>query len=118
VLDLNTNAAEADNYNKYVVVGCPACDKADMEPIATFDDLKQNLEKFRLADEKSKEAKISTDQINDAITTYAQNNKIIFVQNMIEFLKDNQLFLENFRGALFDMAQMSLEFKTKIEESN
>jgi hypothetical protein len=49
--------------------------------------------------------------------TYVQWSNIWFVQNMIDFLTDNQLFWENLRVALFDMNKMSLELETKIENS-
>jgi hypothetical protein len=53
--------------------------------------------------------------IDAIISTYGQQTKIVFVQNMISFLKDNQMFWNNLSQALLDMNKMSLELKTKIE---
>jgi hypothetical protein len=117
VLDMNVSAPLADDYNKYIVVASPILTQAGKEPIITFADLNTSIAKLQAASEKAKEAKISTESIDGAITNYAQNNKILFVQNILEFLKDNQSFLNNLSDALIDMRKMSLELKTRIENS-
>lgn len=117
VLDMNVSAPLADDYNKYIVVASPILTQAGKEPIITFADLNTSIAKLQAASEKAKEAKISTESIDGAITNYAQNNKILFVQNVLEFLKDNQYFLNNLSDALIDMRKMSLELKTRIENS-
>lgn len=118
VLDMNTSAPEADDYNKYIVIADVASNKATMEPAWSLAELNQNIDNFATAVSASKSAKIESNSIAPILTTYAQNTDIIFVQNMIEFLTDNQLFLNNLSDALLDMNKMSLEFKTKIENSN
>ncbi|MEI6672338.1 MAG: hypothetical protein WCL02_03035 [bacterium] len=117
VLDMNTSAPEADDYNKYIVVADVVSNKASMEPSSSLAELNQNIDNLALAASKAKEAKIASTDFAPILTTYAQNTDIIFVQNMIEFLTDNQLFLNNLSDVLLDMNKMSLEFKTKIENS-
>jgi len=53
--------------------------------------------------------------INAVVETYAQRINILFIQNTLKFLEDNQLFWNNVGEALLDMNKMSLELKAKIE---
>ena len=117
VLDMNASAPEADNYNKYIVVSDYNSNEADLKPVISLSDINKNIEEVTAADVKSKEAKLSADTIDGVLTSYIQNTNVLFVQNMIGFLKDNQQFLQNLSEALLDMTKMSLEFKTKIENS-
>ena len=117
VLDMNTSAPTADDYNKYILGSGNVLNDSSSLPTNSFADIEQNIADVTTAFAKSQEAKLSSDTISAVLTTYAQNTHIIFVQNMIEFLKNNQIFLQNLRDALLDMSKMSLELKTKIENS-
>jgi hypothetical protein len=117
VLDMNTSAPEADNYNKYIIVSDYISNNAALQPATSLAEINQNIEEIAAAASKMQETRISSEAINTVITSYAQNANILFVQNMIEFLKDNQLFLNNLSNALLDMNKMSLELKRRIEDS-
>lgn len=117
VLDVNASAPEADNYNKYIVVSDYISNNASLKPANNLTEIDQNRAETAAAADKTEESKISPETISAVITTYAQNTNILFVQNMIEFLKDNQLFLHNLSNNLLDMNKMSLELKTRIENS-
>ena len=117
VLDMNTSAPTADDYNKYILGSGNVLNDSSSLPTNSFADIEQNIADVTTAFAKSQEAKLSSDTISAVLTTYAQNTHIIFVQNMIEFLKNNQIFLQNLSDALLDMSKMSLELKTKIENS-
>lgn len=117
VLDMNTSAPKADNYNKYIVVADPISNDAWLEPANSLSEITQNIQKTAAAASAATHIKLSDEAINGVITSYAQNINILFVQNTIEFLKDNQLFLQNLSEALLDINNMSLELKTRIENS-
>ena len=117
VLDMNTSAPEADNYNKYIVVADPISNDASLEPANSLSEVNENIKRFQAAASAAEKVKLSDESINDVITSYAQNINILFVQNTIEFLKDNQLFLQDLSNALLDISKMSLELKTRIENS-
>ncbi len=117
VLDMNTSAPTADDYNKYILGSGNVLNDAGLLPTTSLADIDQNIADVTAAVAKSQEAKLSSDAISAVLTTYAQNTHIIFVQNMIEFLKNNQIFLQNLSDALLDMSKMSLELKTKIQNS-
>ncbi len=117
VLNMNASAPTADDYTKYIVIADPATNAANKEPATTHEDIQANIDKFMIAAEKMKENELSDQQIDGVIVSYAQKNKIIFINNMIEFLKDNQSFLNNFSATLLDMNTMARELKTKIENS-
>ena len=114
---MNTSAPTADDYNKYILGSGNVLNDSSSLPTNSFADIEQNIADVTTAFAKSQEAKLSSDTISAVLTTYAQNTHIIFVQNMIEFLKNNQIFLQNLSDALLDMSKMSLELKTKIENS-
>jgi len=115
---MNTSSPLADNPNKYVIISDYIKNNADLEPVTSLTDITDNLAKFQAVNDKAQESKISSQEaIDKVIASYTTNNKILFVQNMIQFLKDNQLFLNNLSDALLDINKMSLEFKTKIENS-
>ncbi|HMS90803.1 MAG TPA: hypothetical protein PKC87_01155 [Candidatus Absconditabacterales bacterium] len=118
VLDMNASAPEADNYNKYIVISDPISDNASLEPANSLSEINENIQKFTTAANAAKAAKLSAASITAVTTSYAQSTKVLFVQNMIDFLRDNQSFLNNLTFALLDINKMSLEFKTKIENSN
>jgi hypothetical protein len=116
VLGMNSSAPEADDYNKYIIISDPIRNKADLEGSVSLGDINQNIEKFTVAAQKSAEAtQLSNGVIDDITTRYVQQTNILFVQNMITFLKDNQLFWNNLSQALLDMNKMSLELEAKIE---
>ena len=114
---MNTSAPTADDYNKYVFDSGAILADIDLLPANSLAEIDQNIADVTAAVTKSQEAKLSSDTISSVLTTYAQNTHIIFVQNMIEFLKNNQIFLQNLSDALLDMSKMSLELKTKIQNS-
>ena len=115
VLDMNTSAPEADDYNKYIIISDPIKNKATLEQATSLSDVDANIANFAAAATTS--TRISNEMIESIQKTYVQWSNIWFVQNMIDFLTDNQLFWENLRVALFDMNKMSLELETKIENS-
>lgn len=117
VLDMNADAPEADNYNKYIVVADPISNAAWSEPANSLEDVNENIKKFQTAAAAAQNAKLSGEVINAILTSYAQHVRVLFVQNMIEFLKDNQLFLQDLSESLLDINKMSLELKTRIENS-
>ncbi len=116
VLGMNTSNSEADNYNKYIIISDPATNKANLEPVNSLADVAANIDAFTLAAQKENNV-ISSTMINNITSSYAQNTNIVFVNNMLTFLADNQLFLNNLSQALLDMTKMSIELKTKIENS-
>ncbi|MCX6824491.1 MAG: hypothetical protein NT085_05200 [candidate division SR1 bacterium] len=118
ILDMNIASPEADDPNKYVIVSDYITNNANLEPTTSLEDINKNIQKFQAAATAAKATKLSNDKINAIIDTYAQQKTpTLFVQNMIQFLGDNQLFLQNLSDALLDMNKMSLELKTKIESS-
>lgn len=117
VLDMNASAPDADNYNKYIVVADPISNDAWLEPVGSLTEVNANIQKFTTAANAAQSVKLSEDAINGVISSYAENTKILFVQNMIEFLRDNQSFLHDLTYALLDINTMSLELKTRIENS-
>lgn len=117
ILDMNASAPEADNYNKYIVISNPIRDNAVLEPANSLNEINENIQKFTTASQAAQAAKLSDSSITAVTTSYAQNTKVLFVQNMIDFLRDNQLFLDNFTFALLDINKMSLELRTKIENA-
>lgn len=117
VLDMNASAPEADNYNKYIVISDPISDNAGFEPANSLSEINENIQKFTTAASAAQTARLSATSITAVTTSYAQNTKVLFVQNMIDFLRDNQSFLNNLTFALLDINKMSLELKTRIENS-
>ncbi len=115
VLDMNTSAPKADDYNKYLVISDPAKNKASLEQSTSLSDINANIENFSTS--VNSYTKVSDEMIDSIRTTYVQWLGISFVQNMVDFLQDNQLFWNNFSEALLDINKMSLELKTKIENS-
>lgn len=118
VLDMNAGSPEADNYNKYIIVADPIRDNANLEPSSSLSDINQNIENLSIAANATENTKLSTETIDALLPTYSQHVNVLFVQNMIEFLKDNQSFLQNLSEGLLDINKMTLELKTKIENSN
>ena len=117
VLDMNASAPEADNYNKYVIVSDVIKNRANLEPATSLDDITTNIKKFEQAVASSQASKLATADISAAVISYNGNLSTVFIQNMIEFLKDNQLFWENLRGALLEMDNMSFNLRTRVENS-
>jgi hypothetical protein len=95
VLDMNSSAPEADDYNKYIVVADPISNNAGLEPATSLDEVNENIKKFATAASAARNVQLFPESVNAVVTSYAQNTKILFVQNMIDFLSDNQLFLNN-----------------------
>ena len=118
VLDMNASAPEADNYNKYIVEANPVNSNAGLQPSESLNAVNENIQNLAIAASATEKTKLSSQTIDDVLTTYSQNINVLFVQNMIEFLKNNQLFLQNLSEALLDINKMTLELKTKIQASN
>lgn len=118
VLDMNASAPEADNYNKYIIVADPISNNASLEPSTSLSDINKNIQDLSIAASATENTKLSTETLDALIPTYTQHINVLFVQNMIEFLKDNQTFLQNLSEGLLDINKMTLELKTKIEDSN
>ncbi len=115
VLNMNTTAPEADDYNKYIVVSDPIKNKANLEQATSLSDINENIQKFQDATASYIEA---SDQTVDIMRkTYAQQNNILFMNNIIDFLQDNYSFRDNFAQALLDINKMALELKARIEAS-
>lgn len=114
---MNISDPSADNYNKYIVVSDPVKNKANLESASTLSEINQNIENFTVADQAANEKLISLPTLIDLTKTSVNKTNMLLVQNMISFLKDNQLFRNNFSLSLLDMTKMSLELKAKIENS-
>ncbi len=115
ILDLNTSAPEADDYNKYLVISDPVENDASMQSASTLADINSNIDAFAAISEST--TKLSHEVIASVIQTKAQWSSIWFTQNMITFLTDNQAFRQNLSDTLLDMNKMALELKTKIENA-
>jgi len=115
ILDINTTAPEADNYNKYIVISDPVKNAASMQPASSLADLNQNIED--LSANVNSTTKLSDEAIDSMTKTYVQWANVVFIQNMVTFLKDNQLFLDDLSKALLNMNEMSLELKAKIQSA-
>jgi len=119
VLNMNTSAPEADDYDKYVIVNDIATNQGDSQQGDTLQEINDNIIKFQnAAAAKAATTKFPASTVDKMITKYAQQPSILFVQNMVDFLKDNQIFRNNLSNALLDFTKMSLELKDKIENSN
>ena len=119
VLDMNIASPEADDPNKYIIVSDYVINNANLQPATSLQDIDKNIANFQAAATAAKAIKIDGDaKIQKIIDAYAQQKThTLFVGNMIQFLGDNQLFLQNLSDALLDMNKMSLELKAKIETS-
>lgn len=114
VLGINTADFVSDDYNKYIVVSDPIKNKANLEEATSLTDIETNIARFSKSNDY---IKVSTDIMDGLSKTYAQETQIVFMTNIINFLKDNQLFRHDFSQVLSDMNQMSFELKTAIENS-
>lgn len=117
-LDVNTTDPTADDYNKYIVVSDPVRTKANMETITSLADINNNIEKFQKAANEAKSSLIDPSDFEYIVSTYAQGTNELFVQNMINFLNENQSFWHNVSVVLLDFDKMSGNLRTRIEESD
>jgi hypothetical protein len=118
ILNMNTANIEADDYNKYIVVADVERNKAMSEPVNTLSDIPKNIEAFEKVRATVVEQNlVSTKDFKSVTSSYVQKTNVLFVQNMMEFLEDNQLFWYNTTNDLLDMTRMSLELQAKIENS-
>lgn len=118
LLNMNTANIDADDYNKYVIVADVVRNEAMNEPINTLSDIEKNTEAFKAVHDLAIEQNlISPADFPFVTSTYVQQTNILFVQNMMEFLEDNQLFWYNATNDLLDMTRMSLQLQAKINNS-
>lgn len=118
ILNMNTANVEADDYNKYIVVADVERNKAMSQPVNTLSDIPKNIDAFKQARAVAVEQNLVLPKDFKTITSsYVQQTNILFVQNMMEFLEDNQLFWYNMTNDLLDMTSMSLQLQAKIENS-
>jgi len=118
VLGMNAAAPEADDYDKYIVIADPIRNKANLEQATSLVDINKNIENVQAAALAAVAAtKLSNESLDAVVSAYSQQTSILFIQNMISFLKDNQSFWDNLSLALLDMNKMTLELKSKIENS-
>lgn len=117
VIDMNVANPDADDYNKYIVIADPPKNDADMEEATTIEEIQANVQKFQAALDAAKTTKVSDENLNAIIDTYAQENSNEFMNNMITFLEGNQSFWNDLMWSLFEMNKMSLELKAKIDNS-
>ena len=112
---MNVSDPTSDDYNKYIVISSPAKNKANLEPSDSLSDIQSNIDK--LSGSISQYTQVSNDVVQSLSKTFAQGTKILFVQNMITFVQDNQSFWANLSRTLLDINQMSLDLKLNIENS-
>jgi hypothetical protein len=113
VLDMNTSAPEADNYNKYIMISDVAANKANLEQASSLGDIRANLDKFK---DVAKSSLIIDSSTLDAIQKdYEKDINIMFVQNMRDFLTDNIVFWDNLAKSMLDITTYAIELKTKID---
>jgi len=115
---MNTANVDVDDYNKYIVVADVEKNKGNSQPVNTLSDIAKNIDAF----EKVRFATVDQNLVlitdfNSVTSNYVQQTNILFVQNMIEFLEDNQLFWKNTANDLLDLTRMSLELQAKIKNS-
>lgn len=114
---MNVGAPEADNYNKYLIVSDPVKNAADSEQASSLAEIQKNYANALVADEATNTSEISPEILDDFVKIYANQTNVVVMQNMINFLSDNQNFRHNLSTTLLDMSQMSLELQRKIEKS-
>lgn len=117
VLGINSSAPDADDYNKYIVISDPVVNKANLESATSLVDITQNISKFKTAAAQANTTKFPIATLDDQAVAYSQQTSILFIQNMINLLKDNQSLWNNLSEALLDINNMSIELKTRIQES-
>ena len=115
VLGMNVSDPTSDDYNKYIVISDPVKNKANLEQYTSLSDIQSNIDK--LSGSVSAYTQLSNDVVQSLSKTFAQGTKILFVQNMITFVQDNQSFWANLSRTLLDINQMSLDLKLNIEKS-
>jgi hypothetical protein len=70
VLDMNTSAPEADDYNKYIIISDPIKNKATLEQATSLSDVDANIANFAAAATTS--TRISNEMIESIQKTYVQ----------------------------------------------
>lgn len=70
ILDINTTAPEADNYNKYIVISDPVKNAASMQPASSLADLNANID--QLSANVNSTTKLSDEAIDSMTKTYVQ----------------------------------------------
>ncbi len=116
IINLNTTNPEADDYNKYVVIADPAITEAYMEYAWSLSDINANIETSTTA-YAAATTSIATTLFASLEKQYANDTTLVFVDTMIDFLKNNQQFRNNLMEVFVDMSAMSLELKTRINDS-
>lgn len=118
ILNMNTADIEADDYEKYVIVADVPKNQANTEPVNSISDIASNINAFQKARDVVVQQNLVLPQDFPSVTSsYVQQTNILFVENMMEFMKDNQLFWQNVTNDLFEMTQMSLLLQGKIQNS-
>jgi len=118
ILNMNTADVGADDYEKYIVVADVSRNKAMMEPVNSLVDIDRNIQKFVEARQNIINNNIVSPSLLKTITAgYVQETNMLFVQNMIDFLQDNQFFWYTMTDELWDITKMALELQAKIQMS-
>lgn len=115
VLGMNTSAPEADDYNKYLIISNPIKNKANLEYATSLEEINRNIANFTSA--ASNSIQLSDQEIENIRKSYVQWTNISFMNTVIPFLQSNQLFRNDLSSALLNINKMSLELKTRIENS-
>ena len=118
VLNLNSSAPEADDYNKYIIISDLATNKWIMAPAVVIGDIDTNIDTAAAAAEKSKENVLTDSAVNSAIISYSQSTIIFLVRDMLDFLQANQSFMQNLTDSLNDVNSMSSQLMKKVESAN
>ena len=116
-MDMNVGSPSADDYNKYIVISNPIRNDATMEEASSLGDIQQTVANFTVASQAAKAAQIASPILTDFRKTYVSKNSVSLVQNMISFLDANQTFWHDMSLTLYDMTQMSIDLKSKIDAS-
>ena len=85
-----------------------------MEEATSLGDIQKNIDAAQAVVTAAEKNIINPGILSDMNKHYASQAGIVFVQNMISFLQDNQLFWNNVSASLLEMNKMSLELNTKI----
>ncbi len=117
IMGMNVGAPEADDYNKYIVISDPVVNDANMQQATSLNEINQNIDAFAAAVAAAKTTAITWAILDDVLATYGNKTANSIVQNMIIFLQDNQAFWNDLSLSLLDMTRMSIELKSKIENS-
>lgn len=115
-MNMNVSDPTADDYNKYIVIADPVKNAANMEPAMTLEDINANIKKQQAVADAADKA-FSDSDIESLTKAYQQQAGNSFLQNMVVFLQNNELFRNNLIIALNDMNSMALDLKAKINNA-